>query len=104
MTQKHTFFLRFYDQTDEAVAKCVDEIKRAKVYVIGHEYRTPKASMNLQKPSHEVVLIAGSEADLKRIARSATIRGIYDKYASGKHKHTGVHARKPGQAAFGWQR
>lgn len=99
---KHTFFLRFYDQTDEAVEECIEKIKQAKPYVIGHEMKVPKTSMNPFKPSHEVDLIAGSEADLQRIARSATIRTIYDQYASRKHKHDGVKLRNPGQAAFGW--
>ena len=95
------FFLRFYGQTDEAVALCIKEMQAAKAYV-PKEYKIEVGAVSMNasvRPSHEVTFTFPDKATMARALASRTLRDIYMRYASAR-KQGDFNKHHPGQTAF----
>lgn len=96
------FFLRFYNQTDEAVEECVAKLKAEVPMILGHTYSDDKTSTNFHTaPSHVVLLkfINERTADAAMMGNAKT-RDIYMQYANGGSEKTTFEQRAPGQAVW----
>lgn len=97
----YRFFIRFYNQTDAEVAKCIDELKAAQPLIQDHIVEPGKQGMNWhQMPSHEVYLLFADKATAEQaMVGNDVTRDIYLRYAAPGQSAT-FNQRAPGMPVF----
>jgi hypothetical protein len=101
MKQDITFFLRFYDVTQDRIEECISKIKELG-HQFTHETKPLSISMNIRGlqfgTGSETVLTFKSKKKRSDLMADDRVKQLYSEHNTPKS--TGVVLRKPGQAAF----
>lgn len=101
MTQqaKPSFFMRFYDRSDDDIAQCMREVASGTPIAFEWAQVTPDGSVNFAAAGRQlkqVQLYFASEADRDAVKGSAAAQAVYERWAAPADVQGRFTERRPG--------